>query len=272
MQFEQGMLTIDTVCGVRSGERQCLRPLNCKYHSVSLKRLVPDRSRPFEELLAEFNAAQQAARASAAAVSSSRSRRPSGGLHGSAASAAPKAAGGLDGTANSHHGGSLGVGMTGGGHLGMGGIGAAGGGGLVGFAREPAVSRPELDVPDDGWKADWLRSVRALAATLGDERVTKRPATSIDAIAPPLHVGQPMRRKRRLTSVPLSLLLNSADSSQPQPHAQLQHTGQHTGAQVPAVARGGRGGGGGARPIPYPPNALAAAAAAAQRPPAELPH
>ena len=44
LQFERGQLTLDTVCGVRSGEKICLYPLNCKYHSVSLKRTVLDRT------------------------------------------------------------------------------------------------------------------------------------------------------------------------------------------------------------------------------------
>ena len=62
MQFDAGLLTVDCVCGVRQGEKLCLRPLNCKYHSVSVKRLVEGRTRPFDDLLAEFNAEQLAAR------------------------------------------------------------------------------------------------------------------------------------------------------------------------------------------------------------------
>ena len=44
LQFERGQLTLDTVCGVRSGEKICLYPLNCKYHSISLKRTVLERT------------------------------------------------------------------------------------------------------------------------------------------------------------------------------------------------------------------------------------
>ena len=62
------------MCGVRSGEKLCLYPLNCKYHAVSVKRLVPGRTRPFDELLAEFNAAQLAARKQEKVI---RARRPS---------------------------------------------------------------------------------------------------------------------------------------------------------------------------------------------------
>jgi len=56
LQYERGLLTIDQVCGVKAGEKICLRPLNCKYHSVSLKRLVDGRTRPFDDLLTELNA------------------------------------------------------------------------------------------------------------------------------------------------------------------------------------------------------------------------
>ena len=54
LQFEAGLLTVDTVCGVRAHDKLCLRPLNCKYHSVALKRAVEGRSRPFDEMLADF--------------------------------------------------------------------------------------------------------------------------------------------------------------------------------------------------------------------------
>ena len=44
-QFESGELTYDTVCGVKGpGEKICLYPLNCKYHAVSIRRLVDGRT------------------------------------------------------------------------------------------------------------------------------------------------------------------------------------------------------------------------------------
>ena len=80
MQFDAGLLTVDCVCGVRQGEKLCLRPLNCKYHSVSVKRLVEGRTRPFDDLLAEFNAEQLAARKGGSRSGSHRARTAQPGL------------------------------------------------------------------------------------------------------------------------------------------------------------------------------------------------
>ncbi|KAL1504623.1 hypothetical protein AB1Y20_008406 [Prymnesium parvum] len=54
--FQRGEISIDELCGVQSMQKQvCMRHLNCKYHSVSLKRMVVGRSQPFDLLLAAFN-------------------------------------------------------------------------------------------------------------------------------------------------------------------------------------------------------------------------
>ena len=41
----------------------CLRAVNCKYHSLPFKRLVPGRSAPFDQLLAAFQEAEKAQQA-----------------------------------------------------------------------------------------------------------------------------------------------------------------------------------------------------------------
>ena len=95
--FESGELTLDTVCGVRAApDKICLYPLNCKYHAVSIKKTVEGRTRPFDELLSEFNAAQLAQRKQ---EKSARSRGRAAGMpqrwwpHAAAANAAAAAAG-----------------------------------------------------------------------------------------------------------------------------------------------------------------------------------
>ena len=61
-QLAQGLLTLDSVCGVTSsGGTKCMRPLDCKYHATAAKQLVPGRTRAFDQLLAEMKAAQRAA-------------------------------------------------------------------------------------------------------------------------------------------------------------------------------------------------------------------
>ena len=43
LQFERGELSIDAVCGVVNGDKVCLHKLNCKYHNLAVKKLVPAR-------------------------------------------------------------------------------------------------------------------------------------------------------------------------------------------------------------------------------------
>lgn len=53
--WSDGTLNLDVVCGVRKGQKLCHRPLNCKYHSIHMKRLVR-RSMPYDELAARQKA------------------------------------------------------------------------------------------------------------------------------------------------------------------------------------------------------------------------
>lgn len=84
-QFDSGQLTMDSVCGVKAGEKICLRPLNCKYHSVALKRLVDGRTRQFDELLQEYNATAPVVRKGTGAARSG--QRKVAGPHLAAAAA-----------------------------------------------------------------------------------------------------------------------------------------------------------------------------------------
>ena len=273
LQFEHGVLTLDNVCGVpTSGEKICLRPLNCKYHSVAVKRQVEGRSRDFDEILAEFNAQQLAARKSAAAAAAaSRSRRPASthiGGYGALASGhgGYDDVGDDDGYGDGHGGGGAGHG----GHGGsphqpaprMQGLRGGGGPAAMSYGGAPgghlSISRPELDVPDNGWRDEWLSSMRALAPSLaaGGHRSSdggapsttvrvpapKRALASLDAFptAQPLHIGQPMRSKRRLHGVQLSLVNGDGWKGD-----DLGAPSRPVGADGKGGAAGTNGGGGG---------------------------
>lgn len=178
-RYESGDLTIDEVCGVRDGDRMCLRPLNCKYHSVAFKRVVPGRTQPFDVLLAAFNAEpKQLAARKAATTSRSHKRK-------SSAQAAPPVAAGFEQAS--------------------GGLGGAGvvrreGSGAPGRSFDASAFLRPIDVPDDGWREEWLMAIRELAARTDPE--TRVPPTlgafdDLALIAPPLAMGMPMRKKRR---------------------------------------------------------------------------
>ena len=59
-----GPIDLDKQCGVITGEGQpvCARSLTCKTHSMSAKRAVVGRTRPYDELLAIYQARNLALR------------------------------------------------------------------------------------------------------------------------------------------------------------------------------------------------------------------
>lgn len=134
-----------------------------------------------------------------------------------------------------------------------GGLFGGGGGSLGGGegAHLAAVSHPELDVADNGWRDEWLSAMRSLAAKLcvaPPSFVGHSPDNSA-----PLHVGQPMRRKRRLHGVSLSVIGDQeperiACSGQPciaagaDAPSHLTQVTRAPRAPKPSGGRGGRGG------------------------------
>ena len=118
-----------------------------------------------------------------------------------------------------------------------------------------------LDAADHGWRNDWLNNIRHLVRQR-DEGVASVGSSShpIESIVQPLHIGQPLRRKRRLHGVGIGLIgepspEDTAAALAAQQAAvegqQFQGGGVAPPGQVPRAPRapkatgGGRGRGGG---------------------------
>ena len=210
----------------------CLRAVNCKYHSLPFKRLVPGRSAPFDQLLAAFQEAEKAQQARDAQQRQQALQQQQQQARAAQAQAAQQAAqqyGYVPKPLPKKPHAMNGI------HVG----GAPrrarprrqraraapraerrrrrlpppppprriadeyGGGGA--YASEPPLPPPPAlppPRPDPRWNAEWsslLRQMPALEAAARDESRWPRP----------LHLHQQSRKKRRLWGLPLGELVES---------------------------------------------------------------
>ena len=110
-----------------------------------------------------------------------------------------------------------------------------------------------LDAADHGWRNDWLNNIRHLVRQR-DEGVASVGSSShpIESIVQPLHIGQPLRRKRRLHGVGIGLIGEPSpeDTAAALAAQQAAVEGQQfdrsaRAPRAPKATGGGRGRGGG---------------------------